>query len=165
MKVFTQKRFAKEMGFTNAGSREFHRFRDKAIKLGFIKVQQSGFMAHSSAHPKLVIQSKEIIDPINFIFSVASVPFWAQREVNGYRLTMCRTGLRRPLRDGTFSKIKWWKCEDCGEKIPVGKPYAARVHSSMLNTPQPKGRFPVFVKCVACYLHLLEQDGLANLGD
>ncbi|GAG94916.1 unnamed protein product, partial [marine sediment metagenome] len=31
MKVFTQKRFAKEMGFPSAGAATFHRFLDKAI--------------------------------------------------------------------------------------------------------------------------------------
>lgn len=158
MKVLTQTRFAREMGFPSARDEIFRRFLKKAIEKGIVKVQQSGFMAHSSCHPKLVIQLKEF-NPERLINQVGDVQSWFQgRDVNGYTFVSQRTGIRRRLKSGKFSKHIWFKCEDCGRKIPVGKPYASKIDYSK----QKAGFRPVFCKCISCYLVMLEEWDVAH---
>jgi len=78
------------MGFPSARASTFHRFLDKAIKNGFVKVQQNGFRADSMHHHKIIIQLKDF-NPIRLINAVAEVPSWANKEINGYKLTMNRS--------------------------------------------------------------------------
>jgi hypothetical protein len=164
MKVFTQTRFAKEMGFPSAGDKMFHRFLKKAIKRGIVKVQQSGFRADSMHHPKLVIQLKDF-NPELLINRVGGIPSWQQgRDVNGYTFIYKRTGIKRKLKTGKYSTHKWYRCEDCGRKIPIGKPYASKVsYSNQKRKNKKKGHRPVFCKCVSCYLKLLEEWDIAHL--
>jgi len=50
---------AKKLGFRSARDKNFRRLITKMSEIGLIRVQQSGFKAHSSCHPKIVAFKSE----------------------------------------------------------------------------------------------------------
>ncbi|MBA7592059.1 hypothetical protein ES708_34232 [subsurface metagenome] len=93
---------------------------------------------------------------------VIEFPSWAGGEVDGWKLTERFTGTRRHIRilDYEDFKTDWWVCEDCQKRIPIGKPYASKVD---FNRRDEVYHFPIFIKCISCYINMLEEYDLANL--
>lgn len=151
------------MGFPSAGDVIFHKFLEKATNKGIVKVQQSGFVAHSSAHPRLIIQMKEF-DPRKLLNEICEIQTWEQdRDVDGYRYIAVRTGVRKSLKTtGKKSYHKWFVCVDCDRKIPIGKPYAVKVDYTQRHLKGKNVR-PIYCKCISCYIKMLEVWDIAHL--
>lgn len=153
-KVLTTSSFARKLGFKDAHQKQFRQLLKLATKRKFIKIQQGGFYADSMHHPKLVVLMKPF-EEVKFIQNTVFPSHLLDKNVDGFRLTKRRTGFKRLLKSGEYSKHKWWFCEDCGIRIKVGQPYASKVDYSRTNGFEQ--HVPVFCKCVPCFLDLVEE--------
>ena len=155
------KTFARKLGFKNAGEKKFRRLIKAAKQRNLLKVKQAGFIADSMHHPRVVILHKPF-NAVKLLNQCLYPSYFVREEVNGYALTTMRTGLQRKLKDGSYSKHEWYRCEDCGKEIIIGEPYASRVDFDKKQLKKC-GQIPVFCKCISCFLDYAEEFDL-NLG-
>jgi len=64
--ILTLSVFAKKLGYSSASDREFREQLKLLQTSGVVKVQQSGYSGHSTAHPKNVVMTKDIEDLFRF---------------------------------------------------------------------------------------------------
>lgn len=152
MKVVSVTKFAKQLGFKSAKERKFRQIIELAKQRDLLKIVQGGYLGDSMHHPKLV-ELRASLDVVKFLEQLIFPSYVPMRQLNGYSLTLARTGFRRLLQNGTFSKHKWWICEDCNAIISIGQPYASKIDFSK----QAENGLPVRVKCLSCFLDLIEE--------
>jgi len=152
-RIFTTSTFARRLGFRDARDKKFRQLLKLAEKKGLIKIQQSGFKADSMHHPKIVVLMKPF-EEVKFVERTVFPSYVPFTEVDGYKLVKHRTGRKRLLKSGVFSKNVWWVCEKCGKKIRVGHPYAVKVDFREKNCSE---FMPVRCRCISCFLDLVEE--------
>ena len=106
--TMTLRRFAKLLGYMRSSDREFKTMLKILTSRELVKIQQSGFYAHSCHHPKLVVILKPIeLDYFKRIFLTKT----------NYRVadfTVHRTTMKR-------------KCDDCSVSINPGERYGVKL--------------------------------------
>jgi hypothetical protein len=160
-RAFTKSTFARRLGFSSASDKKFRALLKLAERKGLVKIQHGGFRSDWKYHPYIVVLMKPF-EEIRFIERTVFPSYTLRSGVEGYRLVKQRTGFRRPLKDGLISYNEWWVCEDCGRKINIGKPYAVKVDFAKKTF---NAILPIRIKCVSCYLDLIEEvEGWMNYG-
>jgi hypothetical protein len=110
-------------------------------------------MAHSLAHPKIVILMHQF-EEVKFIERTVFPSYMTNISIDGYKLTKKRTGIQRILKNGTYSKHEWWICGLCKRKIRIGQPYAGKLDFSKIYG---KEQLHINCRCISCYLDLIEE--------
>jgi hypothetical protein len=139
--VFHLCRFAKLLGYSRASNHEFRQIIRYFEKLGFVAVQQSGFMGHSMYHPKLVA----ILKPLEIVAFKHAVLLRTNYAIGEFAVH--KTQEKR-------------KCEQCKHIIDIGERYGVKVRLGRLR--QGKKRI-VFSQTILCLYCLLEQAGIEGL--
>lgn len=148
----TKKTLARNLGFKTPKDKHFRQLLKIAEQRKLVKIEQGGFLGDSMHHHKIVVILK--VPNLLRLVENSVFPSWlTNTRINGYSLHMERTGKRRQLKTGEYSRHKWWICEDCKREIKIGQPYASRVDFS-----KHKGNFvPVYCKCFPCFLDMVEE--------
>lgn len=143
MKIMTTATFAKKLGCSRKNL-------NKLAKKGLIQIQQSGFTAHSSSHPKLVVLNKPLTEIKEFI-SPSTSPFDRGETTLGYTIKKAK---------------KSHICFSCNHKIFIGSLYGQKTwwHKERRVNFFPGGGRYIYIKsthqtediCVGCLLEKKE---------
>ena len=133
--------FAKLLGYMTSIDREFKAVLKILTSKELVKVQQSGFHAHSCHHPKILTILK---------------PF----EIDSFkRVVLSRTNYK--IGDYTIHRTtKKRKCDNCKKAINYGKRYGIKVKLS--RRPLYSKRRHVYAATTLCLPCLIEKFGLDN---
>lgn len=139
--TITLRSFARLLGYTKSSDREFKTVLKILTSKELIKIQQSGFYAHSCHHPKILI----ILEPF---------------EVDRFkRIILGRTNFK--IRDFTVHRTtKKRKCDGCNKIINYGQRYGIKLKIG--RRALYVRRRKVFGGTTLCFPCLIEKFGVED---